>query len=1120
MMPVFNRNEVFPGDSETSAILRSLDWAKTPLGAVDGWPQSLRTSISICLNSAFAILVWWGPELAMLYNDAYVPIISSKHPRALGARGREIFPEVWDTIGPMLTSVLVRGEAVRADDLLLVLNRNGYPEECYFTFSYSPIVDETGGVAGIFTPVHETTERVINERRLKTLSMLAQRRAERPTNAESACHELGLALSRNPIDLPFTAIYLFEGESGRAQRCTISTEAGEALAPLRVEANAAWPPVETILSGKMAVVSTGFLPDEQVPLGHWGLPAQELAVIPLKQAGSDRPKGFLLAAMNARKRLDESYMSFLSLVGEHLSGGIADAEAFEQERKRAEALAEIDRAKTVFFSNVSHEFRTPLTLMAGPIQELLEEGTLPEGARERLELAQRNTLRLQKLVNNLLDFSRIEAGREQGHFEPVDLAALTKDLVSSFRSAFERAGLTLEFRATPHLPLVYVDRDMWEKIVLNLVSNAFKFTLRGHVRVELSPAGESIEMVVTDTGTGIPAAELPKIFKRFERVEGAAGRSFEGTGIGLALVQELVNIHGGKITVESQEGSGSRFTVSIPTGLSHLNSAQLGRRDGNTTISGRADAYVNEAMRWIGENNDAETSAIPMTADGEALISLERESAASRNRVLVADDNADMRQYLKRLLKEFYEVETVSNGAEALDAIRRQMPDLVLSDVMMPVMDGMALLSSIRENPIMASMPVILLSARAGEEAQVEGLDTGADDYLIKPFSARELLARVSAALKIAQLRAKSETLIREERTRLLEVLQQAPAFFALLQGPDHVITLVNSLYLRLINNRDVIGQPVRIALPDAAEQGYIEILDRVFKGEPYVGIGSRYDVFAGEDVPPDQRYVDFIYQPLREANGSVSGIIVLGVDVTDRKMAQDALLRSEKLAAAGLLASSIAHEINNPLEAVTNLLFLATNAAVSPAAKEFLETADNELKRVAAVVTKTLQFHRQYSTPLPVHLDSLIDSTLSIYQSRIIQAEIAIERRSRASPSITCHDGEVRQVLNNLVGNAIDAMRTQGGRLLVRSRSAMHWPTGRRGVLVTVADTGPGISRHNLSKIFDPFFSTKGAQGTGLGLWISKEIIERHRGVLRVKSREGENYHGTVFTLFLPCDR
>lgn len=1118
-MPVFNQNEVFPGDSETSAILRTLDWANTPLGPVDGWPQSLRTSISICLNSAFAILVWWGPELAMIYNDAYAPVISSKHPRALGAPGREIFPEVWATIGPMLTSVLVCGKAVRADDLLLVLDRNGYPEECYFTFSYSPIVDESGSVAGIFTPVHETTERVINERRLKTLSMLAQVRSEQSASTKGACDALGLALSRNPIDLPFTAIYLFEGESGRAERSTTSIEAGEALAPLWVEANAAWPPMEITLSGKITVVSTEFLPKEQVPLGHWGLPAQELAVIPLKQAGSDRPKGFLLAALNARKRLDESYKNFLSLIGEHLSGAIADAEAFKQERMRAEALAEIDRAKTVFFSNVSHEFRTPLTLMAGPIQELLEDETLPDGVRERLEMAQRNTLRLQKLVNNLLDFSRIEAGREQGHFEPVDLAALTQDLVSSFRSAFERVGLTLEFRSAPTLPPAYVDRDMWEKIVLNLVSNAFKFTLCGGVRVDLLQAGQSIEMEVSDTGTGIPAAELPKIFKRFERVKRAESRSFEGTGIGLALVHELVKIHGGEIRVESVEGTGSRFSVSIPSGPSHPNNVPSESRARDTRVSARVDAYVNEAMRWIGEIKDAETSAISITADEEVLISPTFASPSSKNRVLVADDNADMRQYLHRLLKDFYEIETVSNGAEALDAVRRRLPDLLLSDVMMPIMNGMELVRSIREDPSIASLPIILLSARAGEEAQVEGLDIGADDYLIKPFSARELIARVSAALKIAQIRATSETLVREERARLLEVLRQAPVFFALLQGPEHVISLVNPLYSRLINHRDVIGKPLRIALPDAAEQGFLEILDRVFRGEPYVGTGSRYDVFAGVGVAPDQRYLDFIYQPLREANGNVSGIIVLGVDVTDRKMAQDALLQSEKLAAVGLLASSMAHEINNPLEAVTNLLYLAANAEIGPAAKEFLETADNELRRVAAVVTKTLRFHRQHSKPLSVHMDSLIDSAISLYQSRITQARIVVERFSRPSPSITCLDGEIRQVLSNLVGNATDAMATQGGRLMVSSRSSTHWKTGRPGVLVTVADTGPGISRHNLSKIFEPFFSTKGEQGTGLGLWISKEITERHQGVLRVKSRAGQTNSGTVFTLFLPSD-
>jgi signal transduction histidine kinase/CheY-like chemotaxis protein len=1115
-MPVFNQNEVFPGDSETSAILRSLDWAKTPLGAVEGWPQSLRTSISICLNSAFPILVWWGPELVMLYNDAYGPIISSKHPRALGARGREIFPEVWETIGPMLASVLDQGEAVRADDLLLVLERNGYPEECYFTFSYSPILDETGGVGGIFTPVHETTERVINERRLKTLSTLAQRRAERSTSVESVCHALGLALATNPIDLPFTAIYLFESESGRAQRGTVSSEVGEGLAPLQVEANAAWPPLETILAGNMAVESTRFLPDEQVPLGHWGLPAQELAVIPLSQAGSDRPRGFLLAALNARKRMDESYKNFLSLICEHLSGAIADAEAFEQERKRAEALAEIDRAKTVFFSNVSHEFRTPLTLMAGPIQELLEDVTLPEGAHERLELAQRNTLRLQKLVNNLLDFSRIEAGRVEGRFEPVDLAVLTQDLVSSFRSAFDRAGLTLEFRATPLLPLFSVDRDMWEKIVLNLLSNAFKFTISGGVRVELGSADDSCVMSVIDTGIGIPASELPKIFKRFERVEGAVGRSFEGTGIGLALVQELVKIHGGTIAVESELGSGTRFTVSIPAGASHLNNAQSGPPAGHASMSARVDAYVNEALRWIGEKNDLETSAISITEDRE-VTSPESESVVSRKRILVADDNADMRQYLHRLLKEFYEVESVSNGAEALGAIQRRKPDLVLSDVMMPVTDGIALLRSIREDPGTTSVPVILLSARAGEEAQVEGLNTGADDYLIKPFSARELIARVSATLKIAQLRATSESLLREERARLLEVLQQAPAFFALLQGPDHVITLVNPLYSRLINNRDVIGQPVRIALPEAAEQGYIEILDRVFKGEPYVGVGSRYDVFVGEGVPPHERYLDFTYQPLREANGNVSGIIVLGVDVTDRRKSEAALRQSEKLAAAGRLAASIAHEINNPLEAVTNLLYLLkTDRGLSAEGLELLAKAEDELARVSHTANQTLRFYRQSTRPSKVEMAEVLDSVIALHNLRHRNSGNIFIRQYRTVPSFVAFQSELRQVFSNLVGNATDAM-LPGGRIVLRIRESTDWRSGRKGVRCVVADDGHGMDRETMKRLFEPFFSTKGMVGTGLGLWVGQEIVEKHGGFLRVRSSKTPARHGTVFSVFLP---
>lgn len=367
--------------------------------------------------------------------------------------------------------------------------------------------------------------------------------------------------------------------------------------------------------------------------------------------------------------------------------------------------------------------------------------------------------------------------------------------------------------------------------------------------------------------------------------------------------------------------------------------------------------------------------------------------------------------------------------------------------------------------------------------------------------------------------RVQAESATKKERSRLLEVLRQAPAFFALLQGPDHVISIVNSLYLRLVNNRDVVGKPVRVALPDAAEQGYVDILDQVYKGEPYVGHGARYDAYAGEGVQPDERYVDFIYQPLRETDDSVSGIIVLGVDVTDRKRAQDVLLQTEKLAAVGRLASSIAHEINNPLESVTNLLYLAQQSAVNPVTREYLATAEVELRRMSSITNQTLRFHRQTTRPAATKPEDLLENVLSIYQGRLINSSVEVSKRIRESRPLVCFDGEVRQVLNNLVGNAIDAMAGLGGRLLLRSREGTHWTSGARGIVFTVADTGSGMRPETIARIFEPFFTTKGMSGTGLGLWVSHDIVQRHRGKLRVKSTSKHGQSGTVFTLFLPFD-
>jgi signal transduction histidine kinase len=357
------------------------------------------------------------------------------------------------------------------------------------------------------------------------------------------------------------------------------------------------------------------------------------------------------------------------------------------------------------------------------------------------------------------------------------------------------------------------------------------------------------------------------------------------------------------------------------------------------------------------------------------------------------------------------------------------------------------------------------------------------------------------------------------ERARLLEVLQQAPAFFALLQGPDHVITMVNPLYLRLINNREVLGKPVRVALPEVAEQGYIEILDRVYQGEPYVGYGSRYDSFAGPDLPPDERYVDFTYQPLREADGRISGIILLGVDVTGRKKAQDALIQAEKLAAVGRLASSIAHEINNPLESVTNLLYLAQTLNHSPVINDYLETADRELRRVAAITNQTLRFHKQATRPMEVTAEELIESVLSLFQGRIVNSNVRLEKRYRSKVGVRCFEGEIRQVISNIVGNALDAMHAHGGRLILRSRVGSDHRSGRSGLIITIADTGPGMPPTVAEQVFQPFFTTKGFIGTGLGLWISRDIVDRHSGRIWLRTSQRNGCAGTVIAIFLPFD-
>lgn len=765
-----------PGSSEMEERIASLDWSKTPIGPRENWPQALKTMVRILLANRFPMLLWWGPDYISIYNDAYIPILGLKHPWGLGKPVRECWSEIWDVLKPLIDTPFFGGPATWSDDIELYINRSGFMEETHFTIAYSPLPDEMAprSIGGVLATVHEITAKIVGQRRGIVLRELAS--AVEARTADEACANIAAKLAAHAKDFPFALIYLCHDDSDATLAAASGAEASD-IAPrsIRIDDHSAlWPLHEARASGKMQVVqlTSRF---GAIPKGPWPEPPSHAAVLPIRSHLSHKCAGFLVAGLSSRLSLDDSYTDFLNLVTSQIATAISTARAYEEERRRAEALAEIDRAKTAFFSNVSHEFRTPLTLMLGPLEEILKDNQLAPIDLERVDVAHRNSLRLLKLVNSMLDFSRLEAGRITASFAPVDLCTLTRDLASNFRSAVQAAGLELVVNCVPLPEPVYVDLEMWEKIVLNLLSNAFKFTFDGKITVTLTAIDQGVVLSVSDTGIGIPEAELPHIFERFHRVEGAKGRSYEGSGIGLALVQELVKMHGGSVTVESTAGKGSAFFVKIPLGYKHLPADQVKASASEARSSVRPEAFVEEALRWLPRGSGCSyelPNGIAMGIGDEGPSNAESASSVEpAPRILLADDNADMRDYVARLLGPRMRVTTVTNGRDALEIALKDPPDLILSDVMMPQLDGLGLLRELRANPATRTIPVILLSARAGEESRIHGAFAGADDYVVKPFSASELLARVTAHLNLARGRQDTLTAMRrlqEISTRLI----------------------------------------------------------------------------------------------------------------------------------------------------------------------------------------------------------------------------------------------------------------------------------------------------------------------------------------------------------------
>jgi signal transduction histidine kinase len=1094
------------GGGELGALMRAMDWSKTPLGPVSAWPQSLRTSVSIMLASGFAVVVAWGPEHIFLYNDRYRPILgATKHPMALGNRSADIFPEVWDFIGPLFRKTLA-GETVALDDVLIPLDRNGYLEECYFTLSYSPIRDESGGVGGMLAIVAETTERVQGERRLRTLRDLASV-APRAHTAQEACENGARTLSANPTDVPFALFYLVDADGSKTRLVGRTGLDGEVGTDPET-----WPLAEAARSGRPVVVDDLRERLGARPGGAYPEVAHTALVLPLTRPGLAHPHGFLVAGVSPRRALDDRYQGFFDLAAEHVASAITNALSHEAERKRAEALAEIDHAKTTFFSNVSHEFRTPLTLMLAPIEEMRAErdGGDSAAARDRLDLLHRNAHRLLKLVNTLLEFSRTEAGRAQASYEPTDLAALTADLASSFRSAVERAGLTLVVDCPRLSEPIFVDHDMWEQIVLNLLSNAFKFTFEGSITVRLRAVDGRAELEVTDTGVGIEERELPRLFERFHRVERVRSRSHEGSGIGLALVQELVRMHGGEIHVKSAVGMGTTFCVRVPCGTAHLAKERIRAERAATSTASGAAPYVQEAIGWLASADSGPPVPVSETTD-------------HRERIVVADDNRDVRDYIARLLRENWNVEAVGDGQMALEAIRRKPPALVVADVMMPGMDGFALLRAIRGDQAIRDTPVVLLSARAGEEATAEGLKAGADDYLVKPFSARELLVRVTTRLAAAK-----------QRASLYNAFMQAPFPVAIFRGPTHVIEAANEAILKAWGmDASVVGRPLAEALPEIRQRSFPGLLDGVYRtGVAHEGRGELARLPTGPGGALQDAYYNYMYAPLRSSRGHVEGIMVSAFDVTplrraakesERALAREQLARASSESASRAkdeFLATMSHELRTPLNAILGWSSILSRRPRDEATlKRGLEVIERNARAQDRIVNDLLDVSRIISGKLHLSLRRVEVSAMVHAAADVVRTaadgkgvQLVVDIDPDIGATVADPD-RLQQILWNLLSNAVRYTPRGGSVKVMGART-------NSGIQLCVKDTGSGIPREHLPHIFERFrqvdsSTTRRHGGLGLGLAIVRHLIEAHGGSVEARS-EGEN-QGATFTIALP---
>lgn len=1106
---------------ELGERIRSKDWSQTPLGDSADWPASLRTAVDICVNSRVPLMVVWGPERTAIFNDAFAPLLGARRECGPGATAREVLSDVWESAGPVLEGVLADGEASWSHDLPLPVRRNDFVEEAYFTLSCTPIHDEDNEVGGALIGVFEMTERILGERRFALLEELGARTIA-AASEEEACVRAARSLARDTADVPFALFYLAD-EGGYHARLV-------AAAGLATGSPAVVPAVELCVGGEtggwpLPLTSRAAVPIDDLYLRFgaiitdpWPEPVRRAVILPLRRVSEAAPFGYAVFGLSPRLPFDARYAGFLDLIAEHTTAAIENARAYHAQRDRAETLSEFERDRRAFLSNVSHEFRTPLTLIVGPLTEALDA---PERALEgnELEVVHRNALRLLKLANTLLDFSRIESGEIQANPRPTYLSMLTTDLASTFRTAFERAGLDFDVSCQPLGRPVQIDRDMWEKIVLNLLSNALKFTFEGRVSVRLRTAGEEILLEVEDTGVGIMPDELPYVFDRFYRGANTKARSDEGTGIGLALVRELTEIHGGTVDVHSVVGRGTRFRVSFP--LLSMLTPETDRADPIPETDIHASAYLVEALRWLPEPVEDGARSVGATRVGQAEPAETAETGTRPGgRVLVAEHNADMRAYLARLLRGRWNVEVVTDGPAALAAARRDAPTLVVTDIAIPGLDGIGLLRTLRADPSTADVPVLILSARAGEETVSETLRAGADDCLVKPFAPRALLARVDKLIGETRARVAAREAVAAERRRLEMMFNDSPAAVFVVRGPEPILEFANRKALETWSRSpEIIGTPFEEAIPELGDAESIGRLRQVFlTGRPVHARGTLSRLDPRRDGILTDAFFDYAWIPLRDAEGTVSAVFIHAFEVTElvaeRRAAEAANRMKDEFLA------TVSHELRAPLNAILGWTSLLRTSPGRDLHDRALATIERSVRTQVRLIEDILDVERIVSGKLrlevgSVSVQALIDTAADLVRPAAEEKQVRLDINVHpGTGSVRGDVDRLQQVVCNLLINSIKFTH-EGGKVTLHARRSADLVTLR------VRDNGVGIPRQQLPHVFERFRQADDASsdresGLGLGLEIVRSLVELHGGTVNAQSFEGV---GTTFTITLPGD-